>query len=103
MVTMNVVNAVIVTLLGYFTLSRSSISIERGFIHPVIGGIAMGVGTVTYFMLIEQYEVSLILRLTILYLVVTLGLSIVFLHEQMTLVRIVGVVLMMIATFLLSL
>ena len=102
-VVINVVNAVTVTLLGYLTLSRSSMSIESGLIHPVIGGIAMGIGTVTYFMLIEQYDISLILPLTILYLVVTLGLSIVFLHEQIKLVQIVGIVLMMIATFLLSL
>lgn len=102
-VVINVVNAVTVTLLGYLTLSRSSMSIESGLIHPIIGGIAMGIGTVTYFMLIEQYDVSLILPLTILYLVVTLGLSIVFLHEQIKLVQIVGIVLMMIATFLLSL
>ena len=102
MAIINLVNAVIVLILGFFTMSHGSLRFDRSLLYPVLGGIGMGAGTVAYFLLVEKFNVSTILPLTILYLVVAVGLSVVFLHEHLKLVHIIGIILMIAASFLLS-
>ncbi len=93
---------VTVAVMGFFTMSHGSFNLNKGFIYPIIAGVAMGAGTVTYFLLIEKYAVSLILPLTLLYLSVALVLSIVFLHERLKLIHILGIILMITASLFLS-
>ena len=84
-------------------MSHSSISFGKELVYPVMGGVAMGVGSVAYFFLLEKLHVSIIMLLTLFYLRVTVILSVVFLHEQLKLVHVAGIILMMIASLLLSL
>lgn len=102
MAIINLVNAVIVLILGFFTMSHDSLHFDRSLFYPILGGLGMGAGTVAYFLLVEKFNVSTILPLTILYLVVAVALSVVFLHEHLKLVHIIGIILMIAASFLLS-
>ena len=102
MAIINLVNAVIVLMLGFVTMSHDPLRFDKGLIYPILGGVGMGAGTVAYFLLVEKFNVSTILPLTILYLVVAVGLSIIFLHEHLKLSHIIGIILMIVASFLLS-
>jgi len=88
--------------IGYFTLPHGSLGFSTGLIYPIIGGVAMGVGSIAYFVLIQRYAVSIILPSTLLYVLVAVILSVVLLHEHLKLVHFLGIPLMIIGAYLLS-
>jgi len=93
---------VTIAILGFFTLPHGQISLTKELIYPIFGGVAMGIGSVAFFSLIQKYNVSLILPLTFLYLIVTTVLSIALLHEHLKPTHIIGIALMLTAAFLIS-
>jgi transporter family protein len=73
-----------------------------GFSWAAIGGFFSFVGFLTFFIAIEQGKASTVVTLSALYPVVTILLSIAFLHERLTARQGVGIVLALVASGLLA-
>lgn len=73
-----------------------------GFSWAAIGGFFSFVGFLTFFVALEQGKASTVVTLSALYPVVTILLSIAFLHERLTARQGVGIVLALVASGLLA-
>ncbi len=74
----------------------------RGFSWAAVGGFLAFAGFLTFFVALEQGNASTVVTLSALYPVVTILLSIAFLHERLTSRQSVGIVLALIASGLLA-
>jgi bacterial/archaeal transporter family protein len=73
-----------------------------GFSWAAVGGFLAFVGFLTFFAALEQGKASTVVTLSALYPLVTILLSIAFLHEKLTMRQGVGIVLALIASVLLA-
>lgn len=73
-----------------------------GFIYSIFGAIAMCVGTVAFFFAIKNGNVGEVTVLSSLYPIITLGLSCLFLGEQLSIKNCIGVVLAFISIYLIG-
>lgn len=73
--------------------------------HTGIGigiGVMMGIGSVAYFLGLRHLPVSVAATLSVTYIVITVILSMLFLHDTVTLPKVAGVVLTVAGVLLLS-
>lgn len=91
--------AVLVLFLVRFSVEWSA----RGFAFSFLAGLAAFVGFLTFFVALETGKASTVVTLSALYPVVTIVLSIAFLHEKLTATQGAGIVLALIASVLLAL
>jgi transporter family protein len=74
----------------------------RGFSWAALGGFFAFIGFLTFFAALEQGSASTVVTLSALYPLVTILLSIAFLHERLTTRQGVGITLALIASALLA-
>lgn len=73
-----------------------------GFVFSFLAGLVAFVGFLTFFLALEHGSVSTVVTLSALYPVVTIVISIAFLHEQLTRTQGLGIILALIAGVLLA-
>jgi len=66
-------------------------------------GVAGGIGGIAFYFLMTTKDASIVAPLTAVYPALTAILAFIFLHEQLTFVRVVGIILATMAVVLLSL
>lgn len=76
--------------------------LNLGVYAILIGSIFAGAATITFLLALEKYPASIVIPLTALYPVVSTLLSIIFLGEQPTARHIAGIILGVVAGFLLA-
>lgn len=74
----------------------------NGFYYALVAGVVVAFGTASFYLALESGKPSLVITITALYPIVTIILAYFFLHEQVTLVQIAGIVLALIAIVLMS-
>lgn len=75
---------------------------EKGMIYSVIAGFGGGIAIVLFYILLKKYQASIVIPLTSLYPVVVVLLGILILKEKITYFNGIGVILALIAIYLLS-
>ncbi len=91
----------IMTFLLLTTDERSQIQ-PREYLYPIIGGICTGIAVASYFNALERIPLSVVSSLSSLYPLITVLLSMIFFHEKPTGNQGLGILLAIIAGFLLS-
>lgn len=95
---------IIVVNVAIFLYFKPDITIkENGFYYAALAGIIASIAAVPYYLALEIGKASIVTALAATYPIVTVLLSLLILHEEITLVQIVGIVLALIATVLVSL
>jgi len=74
-----------------------------GIGYAALAGVAGAIGSVFFYLALKQGKTSVVVPLTALYPLITVALSVLFLKEELTGVKIVGIVLALVASILLSL
>ncbi|MEM5879531.1 MAG: EamA family transporter, partial [Candidatus Aenigmatarchaeota archaeon] len=82
---------------------KPSLSINIGSYLAFIAGFIGTSATLTYYLALEQGKACIVIPLTALYPLITLILSILFLREKITFYQGVGILLAILAVFLISL
>lgn len=94
-----------VLIIGLITLSLlhfKPASDVKGLSFGLLTGLAYGVGCLFYFIAADKGKIITVVTLTALYPLVTIILSYFFLHETVTIKQCLGIVLALIAIFLMS-
>jgi bacterial/archaeal transporter family protein len=73
-----------------------------GFSWAAVGGFCAFVGFLTFFAALEEGKASTVITLSALYPLVTIILSILFLHEKLSLRQTIGIAFALVASVLLS-
>lgn len=93
----------VVTTSIYYLSSKTNLTWNSpGIIYSVMGAVAMGIGSLAYFYLLQKGQAGEITVLTALYPAVTLILSCVFLHEGINLKKVCGLCLALVSVYLLK-
>lgn len=91
--------ALLVLFLVRFSVEWSA----RGFVFSFLAGLAAFIGFLTFFVALETGTASTVVTLSALYPMVTIAISIVFLHEKLSLTQGIGIVFALVASVLLAL
>lgn len=75
---------------------------KMGIILAFLAGLIGSIGVISFYYLMTKSEASVVTPLTALYPALTVVLGIVILHEGITLTKLAGVILSLVAIFLLS-
>jgi transporter family protein len=75
----------------------------RGLGYAVLAGVAGSIGSIFFYLALRQGKASVVVPLTALYPLITVALSVLFLKEELSAVKILGIVLALAASILLSL
>lgn len=78
-------------------------SSSSGILFALSAGIASGLASVVFYILLEKSPAGYLVTLTALYPLVTIILSVIFLHESLSSTRIIGFIFALIALFFLNL
>jgi bacterial/archaeal transporter family protein len=73
-----------------------------GIVYSILGGLIMGLGSLAYFFALKKGEAGEITTVTALYPALTLGLSMLFLGEDLTWRKGVGILLALVSVLVLS-
>lgn len=76
---------------------------QNGVIFAILSGIAIAIGSILYYILLEKKPAGVLLMTTSLYPIITLLLSAYFLKESITVAKGVGMIFAIIALILLNL
>jgi bacterial/archaeal transporter family protein len=95
---------------GVLAFALVTLAIERFKIEPSLPGFSWSfaagfftfIGFLTFFAALEQGKASTVVTLSALYPVVTILLSIAFLHEKLTMRQVAGIVFALVASVLLA-
>jgi len=99
----NSIAIVISILVITFLLPQTTLRIHKGAFYVMIAT-AFGItGSIIWYIVLEKEKASLIVPFTALYPLITVVLSAVFLKEKITVANWIGIILALIAGFLLSL
>ena len=71
-------------------------------IYLIVGGVIAGLAQIFFFMALKEGKINTVVPIRNLALIVTVVLGIIFIGEQLTLLKALGIVLAVIAIFLLS-
>jgi transporter family protein len=75
----------------------------RGLGYAVLAGVAGSIGSIFFYLALREGKTSVVVPLTALYPLVTVALGVLFLREDISTVKIVGIILALAATLLLAL
>ncbi len=96
--------AILVASLLIYISQRPSISVgSSGFNYAMVAGIMMALSAISFYVAIEVGKAIIVIPLTSLYPVVTIVLSYLILHEQISLTKGVGIILALVALVLVAL
>jgi bacterial/archaeal transporter family protein len=95
---------------GVFAFALITLALEKFKIEPSLPGFSWSfaagfftfIGFLTFFAALEQGKASTVVTLSALYPVVTILLSILFLHEKLTMRQVAGIALALVASVLLA-
>lgn len=76
---------------------------KNGILLAILGGLLTGVGLLAFFLLLNRKDASSAVPLSALYPALTAILAFIFLRESLTLTKGIGIVLAMVAVYLLGL
>jgi len=76
---------------------------SQGFNYALIAGIVSVIGTIAFYSALQEGKAIIVIPLTSLYPVITVVLSYLILHEQITLTKGLGIILALVAIVLVSL
>ena len=83
---------------------KPSISVgSAGFNYAIVAGVMMALGAVAFYVALQTGKAMVVVPLTSLYPVVTIMLSYLILHEQISLTKGLGIVLAVVALVLMAL
>jgi len=82
--------------------NRLEISLSPGLVYPLIAGVSMVVGTIAFFTALERAPLSIVSPLVALYPLLIVILAVIFLHEHLKMIHMVGIGFALAAVFLLS-
>ena len=74
----------------------------RGIGYAFLAGVAGSIGSIFFYLALKEGKTSVVVPLTALYPLVTVALSVLFLKEEISGVKIVGIILALVASLLLS-
>jgi bacterial/archaeal transporter family protein len=74
----------------------------RGIGYAVLAGVAGSIGSIFFYLALRQGKASVVVPLTALYPLITVALSVLFLKEDLSAVKIIGIFLALVASLLLS-
>lgn len=97
--------AIGVTLIGLFALLQlqgKPMLAGKGILFGLLTGLAYGVGCLFYFIAADKGKVTIIVTLTALYPIVTIFLAYLILHEGLHIRQGIGILLALVAIYLLS-
>jgi len=95
--------ALFVVSLLLFISQKPSISVgSHGFNYAMIGGIMMSLAAITFYIAIQVGKAIIVIPLTSLYPVVTIVLSYLILHEEISLTKGFGIILAVLALVLVA-
>jgi len=97
--------ALFVILAAYLILAHQFFPIKQdavGITWALLAGVGAGIASIIFFILLSKNPAGYLVTLTALYPVVTIILSVVFLHEQITPLKGVGFIFAFIAIILLN-
>ena len=93
----------VISLLIYIS-QRPSINVASlGFNYAMIAGIVMSLSTITFYLAIQAGKAAIVIPLTSLYPVVTVALSYLILHEEISPTKGLGIILALVALVLIAL
>jgi len=96
--------AILVASLLIYVSQRPSIGVgSSGFNYAMVAGIMMALSAISFYVAIEVGKAIIVIPLTSLYPVVTIVLSYLILHEQISLTKGVGIALALVALVLVAL
>lgn len=97
--------AFVTVILGYLFITKQlpPKSDPMGIFFALLSGIAISIGSIIFYILLKEKPAGFLVAATALYPLVIILLSILFLKESITFIRIVGFVFALIALFLFSL
>lgn len=85
----------------YFLQGKPTVDV-RGIGFGLLTGLAYGVGCLFYFIAADKGKVTTVVTLTALYPIITIFLAFLFLHEGIQLKQGIGILMALIAIYLLS-
>jgi transporter family protein len=74
----------------------------RGIGFAVLAGVAGSIGSIFFYLALRQGKTSVVVPLTALYPLITVALSVLFLREEISGVKVIGIILALVASLLLS-
>jgi transporter family protein len=96
--------AILAASLLIYISQKPSISVgSAGFNYAMIAGIMMALSTIAFYVALQTGKAVIVIPLTSLYPVVTIVLSYLILHEQISLTKGVGITLAVVALVLIAL
>ena len=96
--------ALLVASLLLYISQKPSISVgSPGFNYAMIAGIMMALSTISFYVAIQTGKAIIVIPLTSLYPIVTIVLSYLILHEQISLTKGLGIILAVVALVLIAL
>jgi transporter family protein len=75
---------------------------STGIIFSLLGGLIMSIGSIAYFYALKNGGAGEITTITALYPALTLALSVIFLHEDLSFKKIIGISLALLSVLVLS-
>lgn len=94
------IGAAVVGLLGLYLTGLKPVVEPRGVVYGLLTGGAYSLGCLLYFVAIQRGSVNTVVTMTALYPLVTILLSVLFLHEVINLRQTLGVLCAIVAMFL---
>lgn len=94
------VGALVVTIISIFVLDFHFEIHPKGMLYALIAGLAGGGGVIFFYYALRYGKASVVVAITALYPLVTLGLSSFFLKEGFSLKQIIGMLLAIVAILL---
>lgn len=83
---------------------RPEITLQKtGFQYALLAGVMGASAVVSFYLALRQGSAAIVIPLTALYPLITILLSLLVLHERITLIQGIGIVLALISIFLMSL
>lgn len=94
----------VITAFLFFTNQLTPIKKDfQGILIALLAGLFTGLGTILFYIMLGKKPVGLLIAATALYPLVTIILASIFLKESLTLTKIVGLILAIVALFILNL
>ena len=89
--------------LAIFLASHTKIHFKPSLLLALGAGLTGGIGNIFFVKALEHGKASIVIPLTALYPVITAVLAVIILHEKLSMLQLIGIVLAIIAMILLSL
>ncbi len=93
----------VVVVFAYLAVTHNMVlELSKDLVYPILAGIFIGVGSITFHLLVKDAKISVVMPLTALYPVITVVLAVLILKEQLSVYQGAGIFLALVAGVLLA-